>query len=610
MINNTVRRSQLVSPWGVGAIVPFPDDESLMIAGLDMWRFGDNYRCPEEFLVKDDRLVKRLGVSELRLPPDYREPGKGYRYANITIPAVRFPRWHYCPFCGTMSKLSYFGTNEKCSGYEWPRGRSCKNRKYRPRLIPERFIVICEDGHIDDLPIAEWIHENHTIKYNENTCKIRRTTGGVSASLAGVRYECSCGASRSLTGATREGALDNVYRCVGAKPWLGVEKDEQNLCGKSVKVVQRGGTNVWYPIIKSSIYIPVDIQDVDNHILDVLERRWSKISSAVDENGMIDKSRTDIIAEIEDVDAELLYKAACAKLNADGDAEINEDISEEEYRLSEYKALLKNSGQDNLKFYCKNYSISKYNNALLPFFKSISLVYKLCETRAFVGFSRLLPDNTKSIREQKAMLSTKSVHWLPAVQVFGEGIFFEFDEERLRLWAAQDVVKNQVAKLSQSYNQMSSRYGKPSIQMNAKYALIHTFAHLLINQLSFDCGYGSSSIRERIYCDLGPEEHNMYGVLLYTASGDSEGSMGGLVRMGKAGNIEDVIMDAIENARWCSADPICIQSEGQGPDSCNLAACHNCALLPETCCENGNRILDRALVIGKSDQKNLGYFNL
>jgi len=97
--------------------------------------------------------------------------------------------------------------------------------------------------------------------------------------------------------------------------------------------------------------------------------------------------------------------------------------------------------------------------------------------------------------------------------------------------------------------------------------------------------------------------------LIYTASGDSEGSLGGLVRQGKQGNLETIVYNAIENARWCSSDPICIDSHGQGPNSCNLAACHNCSLLPETCCEESNMLLDRAMLIGELDNPSIGYFN-
>lgn len=55
--------------------------------------------------------------------------------------------------------------------------------------------------------------------------------------------------------------------------------------------------------------------------------------------------------------------------------------------------------------------------------------------------------------------------------------------------------------------------------------------------------------------------------------------------------------------------PICIQSAGQGPESLNLAACHNCALLPETCCEHGNRLLDRGVVVGTLADNDIGFFS-
>ena len=139
-----------------------------------------------------------------------------------------------------------------------------------------------------------------------------------------------------------------------------------------------------------------------------------------------------------------------------------------------------------------------------------------------------------------------------------------------------------------------------------RFVLLHTFAHLLINQLVQDCGYGSASLRERIYSADG--DSPMAGILIFTAAGDSEGTMGGLVRMGQSDRLEEVIRRALEKARWCSTDPVCIESKGQGPDNCNLAACHSCALLPETSCEEQNRLLDRGVVIGTIEKPGLGFF--
>jgi hypothetical protein len=101
----------------------------------------------------------------------------------------------------------------------------------------------------------------------------------------------------------------------------------------------------------------------------------------------------------------------------------------------------------------------------------------------------------------------------------------------------------------------------------------------------------------------------MSGILVYTAAGDSEGTMGGLVQQGKPTRLESLFRGAIQDARWCSSDPLCIESSGQGIDSLNLAACHACSLLPETSCEEGNRHLDRALLIGTPSHPEIGFFH-
>ena len=307
------------------------------------------------------------------------------------------------------------------------------------------------------------------------------------------------------------------------------------------------------------------------------------------------------------VDKDRLYQAFIDEENQrEGAIEITEDMTEDEYRLEEYKVLIKNSGNDVEDFHSINYPIENYNPVIRKYFKSISLVPKLKETRAFVGFSRLDAPNRR-VSESKKELRLGNEEWLPAIEVYGEGIFFEFNEEKLTEWANKPNVKERIDILNRSYH--NAKFGiNDSGNLRPEFILIHTFSHLLINQLSFDCGYGSSSIRERIYCEKTSNDLKMYGLLLYTASGDSEGSLGGLVRQGETGRIEDTILSAMENASWCTSDPVCIQSAGQGPESLNLAACHNCTLLPETCCEVGNRLLDRGTVVGTLSDKQIGFF--
>jgi hypothetical protein len=141
--------------------------------------------------------------------------------------------------------------------------------------------------------------------------------------------------------------------------------------------------------------------------------------------------------------------------------------------------------------------------------------------------------------------------------------------------------------------------------------MIHTFAHLLIKRLCYNCGYGSSSLKERIYCS-NEEDTKMYGVLIYTAASDSEGSLGGLVNQGRGQFLSKNINEALEDASWCSADPVCMEiglSNGQGPGSANGSACHNCAIISETSCEEFNLLLNRSTVIGTGDHPEWGFFN-
>ena len=64
----------------------------------------------------------------------------------------------------------------------------------------------------------------------------------------------------------------------------------------------------------------------------------------------------------------------------------------------------------------------------------------------------------------------------------------------------------------------------------------------------------------------------------------------------------------LQEASWCSSDPLCSDSMSQGYNSLNYAACHACTLLPETSCEARNCLLDRVAIVGKHDDRSLGYF--
>ncbi len=603
----SIRRDSLITPWGVGSIVPFPHDESLMVAGLDFW--FDEKDGYTDFLIVDERLSKRLGGKQFVEPPDFRDRQQDAQHAEMKIPAVRFPLWHYCPVCGNMEKLGPAGQKIRCSGEirrvngrETYCSRNRTKSKNLPFLVPERFIAVCPKGHIEDFPIKEWVHRKSKMPITPS-CKLVRSTGGSSASLSGIRYTCTCGATATLSGAFGWESLNEIgYTCTGNRPWLGSDQNEP--CGEKLLVLQRGASNVWFADVLSSVYIPWLPKYKNEHTKECIDKGIRRFASSRIEGEIdIDSIKKFVLMSQlidDDIDVEQSIEEIISTLKNQGAEDSPQ--TDDEYRKQEFDVLTRTVGRPEDELCVENYPINKYRN--LGFLKSISLVRKLRETRAFQRFRRITPEGNNGF----AQISVNEVSWLPAIKNSGEGIMFEFDIEQLSTWANLDKVKARTRIIEQ--NLKNSGKLKNEV-LNPAYVLIHTFAHCLITALSSQSGYSNASIRERIYCSkfVDDDTPDMAGVLIYTASGDSEGSLGGLVRQGLPGRIENVIARAISEAKWCAADPVCIQSTGQGQFGCNLAACHNCALLPETSCENKNMYLDRGLLIGTLDDSTIGYFS-
>ena len=606
-----IRRGQLISPFGVGALVDFRGDESLMTAGLDEWPDAKE-ECPRDWLVREERLQARLGMTHFRLPPEYREPGADIQLANRYIPFVRFPRWHYCPRRGAMEQLPLFGNRQKCPCRPGLDCHSIPDQR-RPWLIPSRFAAVCPKGHIEDFPFMEWIHRDGSW---DQTHKLRLLPGRSSASLSGIKVRCNCGKDETMTGtfnfdSKTGGALHKIgHDCSGAAPWLGKE-GKRGRCGEYLRVVQRGASNVYFPLTVSSIYLPLWGEDTTRTINKILDnpKVWDSLVAGLDDGKHIQTVRCEMVGAVYQVDPEELREAAQRKF--DGTAALGGGgiRSEEEFRRQEYEALRTGRGGDTTDLMVEVRDAVPYGPNLERLLNALCLVKKLRETRVLVGFSRLLPVEDPASADLLSISEDEDLRWLPATVVYGEGIFFEFNAQELESWTENKKVKDRVRALREAYNQRRLERGLQEVKVTAKYVLLHTFAHILIGQLSFDCGYGSASLRERIYCEQDDPDRPMQGVLVYTASGDSEGTLGGLVRQGEPSRMRGVVERAIIRAQWCSSDPVCIESVGQGSDNANLAACHGCVLLPETSCETGNRLLDRGLIVGTSSDPDIGFFS-
>nr|WP_276611874.1 DUF1998 domain-containing protein [Kineococcus vitellinus] len=558
------RTTQLVSTYGVGALFPVMD-QSFMILGIDEWRSEAGTRIEEK------RLARALGVQYFKSPPA--GGVKGYR-----VPVVRFPRWHYCPECHRLDALNKF-----CSWDE----HVCHDCERE--LVPSRFVACCPRGHIEDFPYFSWLHGGQGGGVGV-THKMRLRTSGSSSSLDAVVLSCSCGVQdTTMANSFAPHALEQVAKCRGQRPWLQGAGEED--CGETLRTLQRGSSNVWFSSVKSALSIPPWSDNVQR----LVERNWSVLKNLPD-TVLSTVAATMNLGEV--TVKELVDAVIAQRSDSAAPAQDQADL-----RRDEYKAL--SVGQpdpDKSKhFVVKPRQVP---SEVLGEFSLLSEASRLREVRAVDGFVRVRPVAAGEQVDRRARLSKSKLDWLPAMEVLGEGVFLRFDEGRLQAWESTAFARSRAELVKKAEELRSAALNLTVVtDVKPRELLLHTFAHALLNELSLDAGYPVASLRERVY-----SEDDECGVLLYTASSDSAGSLGGLAAQSDPYRMEEVLTAAVRRAAWCSSDPVCVEATSTGVDGLNLAACHACVLLPETSCENQNVHLDRATLVGLPTSPSEGFF--
>lgn len=504
--------------------------------------------------------------------------------------------------------------------------------KCRQDLVVTRIITACECGHIDDFPWVKWVHCKNMYGGAKPICAHPTLTFKTSASstegLEGLTVSCeSCGAKATLKGAFDKDALQELdqkhegkynFHCTGRHPW----KHTKDRCGAYPKVLQRGSSSVYFPITVSSLVIPP--------YSSLITKKIEDSAAFADCKNIIAGYKRNVPKEllpmlIQSTIRDYAKKIAIEKgittekvqpiLERKWIVPTGEDeylTTSVKYRAEEYEALsgeVSMSTDDYGDFLREGTEISNY---AIPFIKSISLIHKVREVQALVGFSRLKPVDAnmgESSSEYVVPVKQQDTNWYPAYEVRGEGIFIEFDENAISEWQKDNPeIQHRVDVLNENYRKSFIGQSKPR-KVTAKFLLLHTISHTLIKQLSFECGYSIASLKERLYCSEISEGKQMSGIFIYTASGDSEGTMGGLVRQGCADTFPGIFKKAMEEAMTCSNDPVCSLSMGQGRDSLNLSACYSCCLIPETSCEEFNIFLDRGTIVGTYENREMGFYS-
>lgn len=570
-IKGQLRRNQLITTMGPGAIVDLKD-ASVIIAGIDGWEKSDNVN---ELKINNIRLQNLLGKDYFLMPP-FTKDKTNNNFLHPDIRAYRFPKWYYCPICRKLAPYTEFLLKK---------GKIVCDKCNNKEVIPSRFVVACEKGHISDFPYREWVHGGPT-ECNK-MMKIRDT--GKTGELKSIIIECECGKRRDM-GATFSKRTFKV-QCNGEEPWLG---DKKEVCSENVVTLQRSSSSVYFPITVSSILIPPWSKEISQKI----EEFYEENKEDFENTEMLKQIITNKLLRLNNIskeEAANFVEAVLAEKNRD-------DLTFNELLEDEYRALGMEANED--EFITKEEPVPEFIN---KYINKVILVKKMTETIVEVGFKRINPEYDLMDSNTYTRLTDKiNQKWLPGVNQKGEGIFLEFNKAKIQEWENRVDVKNRYEYI---VNRKEEGYLKGLRKaITPRSILLHTLSHAIIRQLTFECGYSSTALKERIYTTFDDGKIDMAGILIYTTSSDSDGSLGGLVKQGKTKNFEKILEKTIENMAWCSTDPLCIEREQSGYKDLNLAACHACTLLPETSCELRNILLDRAAIRGRLDNLEIGFF--
>lgn len=554
-----LKRSHLVGQFGVGSLVRTKQGITALVAGLPEWnetlrRFLNDPNDSQRYLFshsfREPELAEASGISRFVHPPAREEDRRSWQ-----IPLIRFPVAGVCSSY-KCNQLHYADAGTPV-GRAW-RCQSCSTKtKFSISQLPIFFA--CAKGHIDE------------IRWEELIDHVEGCPGGNVAVNLGRPVQLSsakCKTCGRIARATEQ-------PCTGTRPWLPTTSAES--CSERMEVVSRSSVKTYYPSTWSAIHIPVD-GDYNEDLLEYLERTavWRALNT----------DNPSYVAEyLNGLGFKVSPKEAVAYIEflRGRDNQAEEDWDLLGARIREFDVL---SGRKQYEAIERSQLISLEHLPIEdfegPLFADgtiihVTAVRKLTESRVLNGFSRIVPRRLTP-REGRLLMwgrDTGSDDWLPGYRSHGEGIFLVFDSNKVGIGGAEiDTVGRNLMALSE-----------PGI-------LIHTFAHLLIQQLAHASGYSVPSLRDRIY-DL-PD--GRLGILVYTAEGDSMGTLGGLVSHSEPGILQQLVEKVLETGSWCPQDPVCSEID-LDPLRKISASCHQCVLLPETSCELFNAFLDRRLII-------------
>jgi len=542
-----LRPSQLMHTYGVGATVELPELTALVL-GLDDWPRVLGQPVSEPRLLASVRAVVGSQVEQLLTPPVVADGD------SAGVPVAPFPRWLRCPVCSLLSPIDHGVFTLKVDPWRPERTtyihEGCPRSRSRrpPTAFPARYLMACQDGHLDDFPWVQFLHGGVPC---QGTLRLREL--GSAGRAGDIQLDCDgCGRRRRLSQAFGEDARPYLPpRCRGRHPHLGITER----CEQEPVTLLLGASNTWFPVQSSALSIPSQAGELAQRI----DESWSILGLLPPGIEFLEVTLTTnpALKDLRALSQSLGVKTIHDAIEARREGLADEDAAD--LRTPEWRVLCQPAqAPESPDFKLRAVGAPPQFAGVLG---DVVLVERLREVSALRGFTRInAPDELGAQGGTIVRLSRDAPRWLPCSEVRGEGIFIRFPEDPVLEWEAAYRESGAARILRDGHRGWRARRGLPPDEgwPGERYVLLHSFAHALIRELALECGYTASSIRERLYSGAGGEglaSEPMAGVLLYTAAPDSEGTLGGLVSLGDPEQLGPLLRQALERAQTVLIGP-------------------------------------------------------
>jgi hypothetical protein len=603
MADNLIRQSQIVGAFGPGSMLDLPD-RSVMIAGLNLWSSDTSsagWRPVSEPRLQA-YLEQILGIPrlELRSPPVHDQGSWGRNRAiGPHVVAMVFPHWFVC------DQVEEAGAGLKRRRLvRWADLDPSNRNQFRdgpgkPRPVtPIRFVAACDRGHIQDVDWRWLLHRGEKC-----AAPLYMEERGTSGDTRDTAIVCGCGKRFVLSDAyvPTQGAGGPLGPCQGHRPWLGEGYREG--CDKPLKLLNRTASNAYFSQTASVISIP----PARDALTQLVEKYYESLRKAPSPAiiAIYRDANPALAADLQPYTDQEVFDAT-ARFGAGGGVSANAKPREIEFELLSSGADKIGEDTPEARLFAVTVDRDTWDpdrEQSLRGLLRVVAVHRLREVTCQYAFSRFeSPMSAADAGVEDHALAVdlariaEPIRWLPAIEQFGEGLFIQFEPIVLQTWLARQAVKARSDRLERGHSKWAAtRYpGKTApVFKGAAYYMAHSLSHALMAEIALECGYPQSALKERIYAVGGG-----LGLLIYTAAGDAEGTLGGLV--GLAGEIGDLMIRALGRAQLCSSDPTCSDHDPALPEDdrpLHGAACHGCLLGAETSCEARNDYLDRGLLV-------------